>query len=96
MIRLSVMYPATEGATFDHDYYRNQHIPLAMKTWGLEGTAEIDKGIDGPYVAIVHFTFESLDAMAAALSGEGSAAVAADVANYTTIKAVVQTSEIVT
>ena len=41
MIRLSVMYPATEGATFDHDYYRNQHVPLAMKTWGLEGTAEI-------------------------------------------------------
>ena len=22
MIRVSVFYPATEGATFDHDYYR--------------------------------------------------------------------------
>ena len=48
MIRLSVMYPATEGAAFDHDYYRNQHIPLVMKTWGLEGTAEIDRGYQRP------------------------------------------------
>ncbi len=96
MIRLSVFYPATEGATFDHDYYRNHHVPLALKTWGLEGTPEIDKGIDGPYVAAVHFTFESVEAMQAALSGEGSAAIAADMANFTTITPVVQTSEIVT
>ena len=25
MIRLSVFYPTTEGATFDHDYYRDKH-----------------------------------------------------------------------
>src|SRR5579862_6415272 len=56
MIRLSVFYPSTEGATFDHDYYRNQHIPLCVKTWGLDG-AEIDKGLDGPNVAAVHFKF---------------------------------------
>ena len=54
MIRLSVLYPKTEGATFDHDYYRDTHVPLAVKTWGLDG-AEIDKGVDGPYVAAVHF-----------------------------------------
>ena len=51
-IRLSVFYPSTEGATFDHDYYRDKHVPLAAKTWGLDG-AEIDKGVDGPYVAAV-------------------------------------------
>ena len=66
MIRLSVFYPTTEGATFDHDYYKNNHVPLAVKTWGLEG-AEIDKGLDGPYVAAVHFTFDSQEALAAAL-----------------------------
>ena len=95
MIRLSVMYPSTDGASFDHDYYRDQHVPLAMKTFGIEGTAEVDKGIDGPYVAAVHFTFESLEAMGAALSSEGAADVAADVANYTSITPVVQTSEII-
>jgi uncharacterized protein (TIGR02118 family) len=94
MIRVSVLYPKTEGATFDHDYYANSHVPLAVSTWGLAG-AEIDKGINGPYEAAVHFTFESLDAMGAAMANEGTAAVQADVANYTTIVPEMQISEIV-
>ena len=94
MIRLSVLYPTTEGATFDHDYYRTRHVPLAVKTWGLDG-AEIDRGIDGPYVAAVHFRFESLDAMGAAMGVPGTGDVLADVANYTTIAPAMQTSEIV-
>ena len=94
MIRVSVLYPKTEGATFDHDYYANSHVPLAVSTWGLPG-AEIDKGINGPYEAAVHFTFESLEAMGAAMASEGTAAVQADVANYTTIVPEMQISEIV-
>jgi uncharacterized protein (TIGR02118 family) len=93
MIRLSVLYPTTEGATFDHDYYRNQHVPLVMKTWGLE-TAEIDRGVEGPYVAAVHFRFESQEALAAARAAEGTRAVLADIPNYTTITPITQTSEI--
>jgi uncharacterized protein (TIGR02118 family) len=94
VIRLSVFYPSTEGATFDHDYYRNKHVPLAVKTWGLDA-AEIDKGVDGPYVAAVHFKFASLDALAAAMGAPGTGEVLADVANYTSIAPVLQTSEIV-
>ena len=94
MIRLSVFYPSTEGATFDHEYYRTKHVPLAVQTWSLEG-AEIDKGVDGPYVAAVHFKFESLDAVRAAMSGPGTADLLADIANYTSIAPVMQTSEIV-
>lgn len=94
MIRLSVLYPKTEGATFDHDYYANSHVPLAMKTWGL-ASAEIDKGISGPYEAAVHFTFDSMDAMGAAMGNPDTAAVQADVANYTTIVPEMQISEIV-
>ncbi len=94
MIRVSVLYPKTEGATFDHDYYRDSHVPLAVKTWGLSG-AEIDKGINGPYEAAVHFTFESMEAMGAAMSNPDTAAVQADVANYTTIVPEMQISEIV-
>ncbi len=82
MIRLSVLYPATEGAKFDHDYYREKHVPLAAKTWGIE-TYEIDKGLDGPYVGAVHFLFE------------GTGAIMADIANDTDIAPVLQTSEIV-
>ena len=94
MIRLSVFYPSTDGATFDHEYYRDHHVPLAVKTWGLDG-AEIDKGVDGPYVAAVHFRFPSPEALAAAMGSEGTGAVLADVANYTTIAPVLQTSEMV-
>jgi uncharacterized protein (TIGR02118 family) len=94
MIRLSVLYPATEGATFDHDYYREKHVPLAVRTWGLDG-AEIDKGVDGPYVAAVHFKFESAEALQAALAAEGTGDVQADIANYTSITPVLQTSEMV-
>ena len=96
MIRLSVLYPSTEGASFYHDYYRDKHVPLAVKTWVLDaGAAEIDKGVNGPYVAAVHCKFDSLEALQAAMSGESTGAVIADVANYTTIQPVMQTSEVV-
>jgi uncharacterized protein (TIGR02118 family) len=94
MIRLSVFYPSSEGATFDHDYYRDRHVPLAVKTWGLEG-AEINRGLDGPYVAAVHFLFSSREALDEAMKAEGTAAVLADVPNYTNITPVLQTSEVV-
>ena len=94
MIRLTVLYPAAEGATFDHDYYREKHIPLCVQTRGLDG-AEIDRGIDGPYVAAVHFKFTSPEALQAAMASEGTGAILADVANYTTITPVLQTSEII-
>lgn len=95
MIRFSVFYPAGEGATFDHDYYRDHHVPLCCTTWGLDG-AEIDRGTTGPYVAAVYFRFDSPDAMRQALAVEGTGAVLADVANYTNITPVQQISEIVT
>jgi uncharacterized protein (TIGR02118 family) len=96
MIRFSVFYPKTDGAQFDHDYYRDRHVPLAIETWGLDADqVVIEKGVDGPHEAAVHFTFASTDALGAALGSEGTGAVMADVANYTDIVAVVQTSEIV-
>lgn len=93
MIRLSVLYPVTDGADFDHDYYRDSHVPLACEVWGT--TASIDKGIDGPYVAAVHFDFESLEALGAAMGQPRTGDILADVANYTTIVPVMQTSEVV-
>jgi len=97
MIRFSVLYPKTEGATFDHDYYRDTHVPLCIEAWSPT-SVEIDKGLDGPYVAAVHFQFPSIEAMMAALgveATEATEAVRADVANYTTIEPVRQTSEVV-
>jgi uncharacterized protein (TIGR02118 family) len=92
MMRLSVLYPVTEGATFDHDYYRDKHVPLCSETW-KPTRVEIDRGVNGPYVAAVHFLFDSADALRAALAGQGTAALSADTANYTAIEPVVQISE---
>jgi uncharacterized protein (TIGR02118 family) len=94
MIRLSVFYPTTEGATFDHDYYRDKHVPLCLKTWGLSD-AEIDRGVNGPYVAAVHFKFDSEEDLQAAMTGDGIGEIMGDIANYTTISPVIQTSEMV-
>ncbi len=94
MIRVSVFYPSGEDTTFDHDYYANSHVPLALSAWGLD-SAEIDKGTTGPYVAAVHFRFADMDAFGAAMAAEGTGAVMADVANYTNIAPVMQVSEIV-
>jgi uncharacterized protein (TIGR02118 family) len=92
MMRLSVLYPETEGATFDHDYYGTKHVPLCSETW-KPVRAEIDRGLNGPYVAAVHFLFASAEALQAALDGEHTAAIRADAANYTEIVPVVQISE---
>jgi uncharacterized protein (TIGR02118 family) len=94
MVRFSVFYPNAEGVTFDHEYYRSTHVPLCRETW-KPARVEIDRGIDGPNVAAVHVLFESLDALNQAMASEGTAAILADVANYTTIAPVLQTSEVV-
>jgi uncharacterized protein (TIGR02118 family) len=95
MIRMTVTYPSAEGSTFDHDYYRTSHVPLALSSWPTAKSAEIDKGVNGPSVAAVHFTFDSMDDLQAAMGSAETAAVMADVANYTNITPVMQISEIV-
>jgi uncharacterized protein (TIGR02118 family) len=101
MITFSVLYPATDGASFDHDYYRDKHIPLIQERLGdvikhvrIEKGASNGMGGDPPYVAAVHLTFDSEEAFGAAMMphiGE----IGGDVANYTTIQPVMQISEIV-
>jgi uncharacterized protein (TIGR02118 family) len=93
-VRFSVFYPSGDDATFDHDYYRDKHVPLCAEVWKPE-RAEIDKAIDGPYVAAVHMVFESQEAFGAALGAERTGEIMADVANYTNITPITQTSEIV-
>ena len=94
MIRFSVLYPSSEGSSFDHDYYREKHVPLCVDAWGLSG-AEIDKGVDGPYVAAVHFKFDSMEAFQQAMTSPRLGDIMGDIANYTNIQPVLQTSETV-
>ncbi|MNP82143.1 EthD protein [compost metagenome] len=60
----------------------------------------IEKGLQGPvpgsaptYIAIGHLFFESLDAFASAF-GPHAKAIGADIANYTSLKPIIQISEV--
>ena len=42
MIKVTLTYPRRDGANFDRDYYLNQHVPLAAKTFGALGVRRIE------------------------------------------------------
>lgn len=101
MIRLSVLYPRTEGARFDWAYYLGKHVPLVNARLGaaLRGVS-IEQGLggDGPgkppaFVACAHLTFDSVAAMEAAFLPH-EAEIVADIAKYTSIAPVIQISEV--
>ena len=103
MIRISVLYPATEGARFDQEYYAQKHMKLVRDRLGSLGLVrtEIDKGLAGgapdapaPFVSIGHVYFNSLADFQKAMAAHG-AELMADVPNYTNIQPVIQISEIV-
>ena len=92
MIKVSVMYPKSDGATFDMDYYRSTHMEIVDRT--MKPTRwEIDAGMDGPYIAVGHLYFESPDALAAAMAEGGEAMT--DVPNFTNTSAAMQVSQVV-
>jgi uncharacterized protein (TIGR02118 family) len=94
MIKLSVSYPSGDGTTFDHDYYAKTHVPMCNSSFSPMKT-EIDKGIDGPNVAGVHFYFDTMEKLQGAMGSPEIGDIMADVANYTNIAPVIQISEVV-
>lgn len=102
MIKVSVMYPNTAGARFDHPYYRDKHMPLLKDRMGdacLYYT--VDKGIAGgapgspaPYVGMCHIFCESVESFQAAF-GPHAKEIMGDIANYTDLAPVMQVSEVV-
>lgn len=102
MIKVSVMYPYHEGARFDHDYYRDVHMPLVKARLGdacLYYT--VDKGLAGGapgqlpmFVAQCGIYCESVEAFQRAHAPH-AAELGADVRNYTDIQLVLQISEVV-
>lgn len=101
MITVTVTYPRQNDARFDFDYYVRSHLPLVASTWRDQGVGKVGalKGIaaaDGsepPYLAMALIEFESMDALAKAMAGEGSAKVAADISNYTNVAPIIQINE---
>ena len=101
MIRLTVLYPAKDGETFDYNYYFGTHHKLAVSRLKPEGlvSCEFDKGVSdpaggkAPYLAIAYLTFNSADELQKALAKHG-AEIVGDIANYTKIEPIMQVNEL--
>ncbi|GGG44643.1 EthD family reductase [Bizionia arctica] len=102
MIKVSVMYPNSQGVQFDVDYYKNNHLPMISKAVGsaLKGL-ELDLGIGSrvpgepaPYVAIAHLLFDDVASFKASF-GPHAETFAADIKNYSNVKGELQISELI-
>ena len=102
MFKVSVMYPNQAGATFDHAYYRDRHMPLVAGKLGAALVRyTVDRGLGGgapgsppAFVASCALYFESLEAFQSGMATHGGA-IMADIPNYTTIAPQIEVSEVV-
>ena len=90
MIKVSVMYPNTPGARFDHEYYKDKHMPLLKARMGDACKSyTIDKGLGGgapgapaTYVGMCHIFCDSIEAFQTAF-GPHAKEIMGDIKNYT-------------
>lgn len=102
MIKVSVMYPNTPGTKFNHEYYRDKHMPMVQAKMGAAlKSYTVDKGLAGgapgapaTYVCMGHLFCESLETFQAGF-GPHAKEIMADIPNYTDIAPVMQISEVV-
>ena len=102
MIKVSVLYPQSAGACFDHAYYRDRHMPMVKDKLGSaclrytvdQGVAGGAPGAPAPFAAMCHIYCKSLNEFQEAMAPNAQA-IMADVPNYTDIQPVFQISEVV-
>lgn len=89
-VALQVIYPITEGTTFDFDYYTKTHIPMVREIVGkFIQSNMITKGLaSGPdtppgFYLIATHVFKDMQTMQEGLALAGP--VMADIANFTNV-----------
>ena len=101
MIKVSVLYPAGAGSTFNMDYYLNRHIPMVLAKLGTAcKSAAVEQGLSGvtpdsppAFSAMGHLYFDSVEAFQAAF-GPHAGEIMGDIANYTDAQPVIQIGEV--
>jgi uncharacterized protein (TIGR02118 family) len=101
LIKISVMYPFSEGKTFSLEYYETRHVPMVAGLLGANLVKyTIEKGVASdipsqvPYMAIGTFYVKDL-AEYEASTAPNRDAIRADFANYTNVAPVISVSEVV-
>ncbi len=100
MIKVSVLYPNSAGATFDMAYYTSKHMPMVQKKVSTCKGISAEKGLAGgapgsapTYIAAGHLLFDSVEAFQSGFNPH-AAEILADIPNYTNTQPVIQISEI--
>ena len=97
MIKVSVMYPQSPGTRFDHDYYREKHLPLIKSSMGAGlkyYTIDKELAAGAPYIAMCHLMCDSLESYQSSM-GPHAAEIKADIRNFTDRIPVTQISQVV-
>lgn len=102
MIKFNVLYPFTPGMRFDHEYYRDKHMPMLAQRLGSACLYyTIDKGIAGgapgappPYASACSVYAESLETLQAALNPHVQE-ILGDIPKYTDAQPVIWISDAV-
>jgi uncharacterized protein (TIGR02118 family) len=96
MIKVTVMYPAGEGSTFDMEYYKSKHMGEIVSRVLKPARIEIDQGVEGqPYMAMGHLLYDSQEAMQAGMGGPDAGEAMADIPNFTNVQPQIQISQTV-
>ncbi|MDA1256772.1 MAG: EthD family reductase [Chloroflexi bacterium] len=103
MIRVTVLYPNSDDASFNIDYYRDSHMkmiselltPFGLRKTGIEkGIAGMGPGTPAPFIATGFIEFDSVEEFGKGFEAHGDK-IMADIPNYTNVQPDVQISEIV-
>ena len=103
MVKISIVYPRTDGARFDMEYYLQTHMPRSIgwlrthpgfRAVSVErGVAGAAPGSDAPFVAMCQYVFETLEDFVAAFTPH-AAELQADIPTYTDIAPLIQISAV--
>lgn len=101
MIKVSVLYPNSEGKKFDMDYYCNKHVPFVSGLLGdaVKG-ATIESGLGGgtpgspaPFAVMGTLYFNSMQDFEQSF-GPNADKIMGDIPNFTDIEPAIQISEV--
>ena len=101
LIKVTVVYPNSEGKEFDMDYYCNSHLPMVSQLLGdALKDATVEKGLGGaipgstaPYAGMGNMYFDSVEDFGKAFRPNADK-IMGDLPNFTNIEPIVQVSEV--
>lgn len=103
MVKISILYPNTQGSRFDMHYYLTTHMPMSIERLsankGFKGVS-VERGLAGDtpgsaptYVAMCHYLFNSVEDFFAAFTPH-AAFLQSDMPQYTDITPIIQISAV--